>query len=79
LLYFADSDSASGLGAIYSECMCNIRVLGILLESPLDRPNAGKNIDLHGSATDEQKVALLLIDVINDFDFPEAHQLLKYA
>jgi nicotinamidase-related amidase len=38
-----------------------------------------KNIDLHGSAPDEHKFALLLIDVINDFDFPEANQLLKYA
>jgi nicotinamidase-related amidase len=38
-----------------------------------------KNIDLHGSAPDKHKVALLLIDVINDFNFPEADQLLKYA
>src|SRR5438874_10402454 len=38
-----------------------------------------KNIDLHGSAPDKHEVALLLIDVINDFDFPEANQLLKYA
>ena len=38
-----------------------------------------KNIDLHGSAPDKHKVALLLIDVINDFDFPEADRLLKYA
>jgi nicotinamidase-related amidase len=38
-----------------------------------------KNIDLHGSAPDKRKFALLLIDVINDFDFPEADQLLKYA
>jgi nicotinamidase-related amidase len=38
-----------------------------------------KNIDLHGSAPDKHKIALLLIDVINDFDFPEADQLLKYA
>jgi nicotinamidase-related amidase len=38
-----------------------------------------KNIDLHGSAHDKHKFALLLIDVINDFDFPEADQLLKYA
>jgi len=37
------------------------------------------NIDLHGSAPDKHKVALLLIDVINDFDSPEADQLLKYA
>ena len=38
-----------------------------------------KNIDLHGSAPDKHKFALLLIDVINDFDFPEADRLLKYA
>src|SRR6266496_5192368 len=37
------------------------------------------NVDLHGSAPDKHKFALLLIDVINDFDFPEADQLLKYA
>src|SRR6266496_2780868 len=29
----------------------------------------GKNVDLHGSAPDKNKIALLLIDVINDFDF----------
>jgi nicotinamidase-related amidase len=39
----------------------------------------GKNVDLHGSAPDKHRIALLLIDVINDFDFPEADQLLKYA
>lgn len=38
-----------------------------------------RNQDLHGSAPDKCKVALLLIDVINDLDFPEAHQLLRYA
>jgi nicotinamidase-related amidase len=38
-----------------------------------------KNIDLHGSAPDKHEFALLLVDVINDFDFPEANQLLKYA
>ncbi len=38
-----------------------------------------KNPDLHGSAPDKSSVALLLIDVINDFDFPEAEDLLKYA
>ncbi len=38
-----------------------------------------KNIDVHGSAPDKHKFALLLIDVINDFDFPEADELLKYA
>ena len=38
-----------------------------------------KNIDLHDSAPDKHKFAPVLIDVINDFDFPEADQLLKYA
>ena len=35
--------------------------------------------DLHGSAPDKSKTALLLIDVINDFDFPEGEQLLHLA
>jgi len=35
--------------------------------------------DLHGSAPDKSKAALLLIDVINDFDFPEAEELLRLA
>ena len=35
--------------------------------------------DLHGSAPDKAKTALLLIDVINDFDFPEGEQLLHLA
>ena len=38
-----------------------------------------KNVSLHGSAPDKHKFALLLIDVINDFDFPEADRLLKSA
>jgi len=38
-----------------------------------------KNRDLHGSAPDQSPVALLLIDVINDLDFPEAEQLLEFA
>src|SRR5436189_3504288 len=38
-----------------------------------------KNRDLHGSAPDKSEVALLLIDVINDLDFPEANLLLRYA
>src|SRR5437764_11561281 len=44
-----------------------------------EKPMPEKNVDLHGSAPDKHEVALLLIDVINDFDFPEADQLLKYA
>lgn len=35
--------------------------------------------DLHGSAPDKSKAALLLIDVINDFDFPEGEDLLRLA
>src|SRR4051812_235660 len=38
-----------------------------------------KNENLHGNAPDHSAVALLLIDVINDLDFPEADQLLRYA
>jgi nicotinamidase-related amidase len=38
-----------------------------------------KNQDLHGSAPDKSPVALLLIDVVNDLNFPEADQLLRYA
>jgi nicotinamidase-related amidase len=39
----------------------------------------GRNRDLHGSAPDKSETALLLIDVINDLDFPEADALLRYA
>jgi len=35
--------------------------------------------DLHGSAPDKSKAALLLIDVINDFDFPEGDELFELA
>ena len=38
-----------------------------------------KNDDLHGSAPDKSDVALLLIDVINDLDFPDSDQLLRHA
>jgi nicotinamidase-related amidase len=36
-----------------------------------------KNDDLHGNAPDRSSVALLLIDVINDLDFPQNEQLVK--
>ena len=35
--------------------------------------------DLHGSAPDKSAAALLLIDVINDFEFPEGDKLLRLA
>src|SRR5215211_4539166 len=38
-----------------------------------------KNADLHGNAPDKSDVALLLIDVINDLEFPEGDQLLQHA
>src|ERR1700712_211627 len=37
------------------------------------------NSDLHGNAPDKCAVALLLIDVINDLEFPEGEQLLPGA
>jgi len=39
----------------------------------------GKNEDLHGNAPDKSRVALLLIDVINDLEFPEGEKLLEHA
>ncbi len=39
----------------------------------------GKNADLHGNAPDKSDVALLLIEVINDLEFPEGDQLLRHA
>jgi nicotinamidase-related amidase len=38
-----------------------------------------RNHDLHGSAPDKCEMALLLIDVINDLDFPEADAMLDDA
>lgn len=38
-----------------------------------------KNRDLHGNTPDKCDVALVMIDVINDLDFPEADQLLRHA
>jgi nicotinamidase-related amidase len=38
-----------------------------------------KSPDLHGNAPDQSPVALLLIDVINDFEFEDAELLFKHA
>jgi nicotinamidase-related amidase len=38
-----------------------------------------KNADLHGNVPDHSELALLLIDVINDMEFPEGDQLMQYA
>lgn len=37
-----------------------------------------KNPDLHGNAPDKHDVALLLIDVINDLEFPEKDEILPF-
>ena len=38
-----------------------------------------RNRNLHGSAPDKSDIALVLIDVINDLEFPEGDQLLRFA
>ncbi len=39
----------------------------------------GEHHDLHGSAPDNHHTALLLIDVINDFEFPRGDELFRRA
>lgn len=38
-----------------------------------------KNEDLHGNAPDRSHVALIVLDMINDLEFPEGPQVLKQA
>lgn len=38
-----------------------------------------KNEDLHGNVPDKSPIALLLIDVISDFEFVDGEKLFKYA
>lgn len=38
-----------------------------------------KNPDLHGNAPDNAQVVLLLVDVINDLEFPGGEKLLRHA
>ena len=44
------------------------------MRRPIPRHN-----DLHGNVPDHDAIALLLVDVLNDFDFPDARRLLKKA
>src|SRR5258708_6644559 len=37
------------------------------------------NHELHGNTPDKSEVALLLIDTINDLEFPEGNELLEFA
>lgn len=43
----------------------------------MSRPE--QNPDLHGNAPDKSPVALLIIDMINDLEFPEGEQILPAA
>jgi nicotinamidase-related amidase len=47
--------------------------------SRIGAPMAFRNEDLHGNAPDKCAIALLLIDVINDLEFPAGDQLLRHA
>jgi nicotinamidase-related amidase len=38
-----------------------------------------RNSDLHGNAPDYSPVVLLMVDVINDFEFPDGEDLLRHA
>jgi nicotinamidase-related amidase len=42
-------------------------------------PQPGKQNDLHGSAPDTCRAALLLVDVINDFEYPGGDRLFESA
>jgi nicotinamidase-related amidase len=48
-----------------------------LISTGAAMPESSDN--LHGNAPDTHPLALLLVDVINPLDFPEADQLLRYA
>lgn len=39
----------------------------------------GKNSDLHGAAPDSSPVALLIIDMLSDFEFAGSERLLRTA
>ena len=55
---------------------CGISIA--IAEERMKRP-VQRNDDLHGNVPDHQPVALLVVDVLNDFDFPDAGELLKKA
>ena len=51
---------------------------GVVPRSSSEMPRK-RHSDLHGNAPDNAPVALLLVDVINDFEFPGGAQLLRHA
>ena len=46
---------------------------------PSNVKKQGKTQDLHGSTPDECRVALLIIDMVNAFDFDDAEAMLPRA
>ena len=46
--------------------------------TPPPKSRRRQNADLHGSAPDKSEVALMIVDVINDLDFPEVKQLARF-
>ncbi len=46
---------------------------------PKLKKNMPKSEDLHGNAPDNSPVALILLDVISDFEFPDGEKLFKNA
>ncbi|HYP27393.1 MAG TPA: cysteine hydrolase [Blastocatellia bacterium] len=42
-------------------------------------PTPAKNEDLHGNVPDKAHAALILIDIINDFEFEGGEELIRYA
>jgi nicotinamidase-related amidase len=54
-----------------------LRIAGIR-PAQLEVPGK-RNTDLHGNAPDDSPVALLLVDVINDFEFPGGAELVRHA
>lgn len=45
----------------------------------MSTPISPSNENLHGNAPDKSHIALVLIDVINDLEFPEGDQILRHA
>jgi len=42
-------------------------------------PAPAKNHDLHGNVPDESPVVLILIDLINDFEFEDAEEIFRHT
>src|ERR1044071_181652 len=43
------------------------------------RRSMSKNEDLHGNVPDKSSIALVLIDVVSDFEFEDGAKLFKFA